>query len=145
MKKSEAKTLYIHMTTLWPMALKPNASESFQKAFIEKLYALYKDFTFEEVYTAVMDLAMEGDMLPSDHAIKNQIYWGRRQARNKAAEPVYAMEVHRSDGTEAAYGVFTREDFKKHPANVNRLEPEEWQRRFMATRNRWIAERWRDA
>lgn len=139
MTRKEAADLMMLLMAKYPQVIRPNSSESFQKSFINELYGTYEPFEYEEVRNAILSWAEERGTYPSDSDIKNQIYW---EQRNAYAEPEekYSMDYIDKQGYEWSFGNFTREQFIAHPRNKDRLQPEEWHRRFMKTYWRWHKE-----
>lgn len=139
MTKRGVKELYMWLTASWPLVIRPGAGEAFQNAKLEELYETFQDYTDEQVLTAFHKWTEENEKFPTTKNIINEIEWARVKARGKDTGGLYMMERIDADGNEWAVShggkiMFTWNEFLQLPANKDRLDPEEWERRFKARR-----------
>ena len=141
MTQKGAQELYMWLMAAWPLVIKANASEAFQKAKMQELFKTYKEYTDEEVSNAFQVWTENNEKFPTTKNIINEIKWSRVRKHGKQADPEarYNMEVIADDGTEYMVcwngkASFTLEEFINMPRNKEHLAPEEWERRFKIRR-----------
>lgn len=139
MTSNGVSDLYDRLTTLWPMVYKPNASENWKRSALKNYYEAFKDFTDAEVMTALMAWALDNEKPPTIKNIVNEVQWTRvkKSTAGRENEELWPMDWIDKDGFEWSWGCFKRSDFLKHPKNLDKLQPEEWERRFRAQRRQW--------
>lgn len=134
--------LYLWLSVSWPLIVKPNADEEWRDAYIRNLSKTYKKYTDKEVMTAFQRWAEDNEKYPTTKDILNILEWGRVKDKVKAASPeTYQMNVIMDDGTEYVIEHdgkinFTWNEFLDLPRNKDRLDPDEWERRFRIRRKR---------
>lgn len=141
MTQKGAQELYMWLMAAWPLVIKSNASEAFQKAKMQELYRTYQEYTDEEVRAAFDKWTDENEKFPTTKNIINEIRWARARKGGKKVDPtkLYMMERIADDGTEYAVMhngkiMFTWDEFVNLPSNKDHLDPEEWERRYRARR-----------
>lgn len=134
--------LYDRMVSFWPMVYKPNASENFKQTSMKNFREAYQKYSDTEVLTALMTWALDNEKPPTVKNIINEVEWAKvkRSTAGRENEQLWPMDCIDKEGREFTYGSFKRADFLQHPMNTEGLQPEEWERRFKATRNRWYQE-----
>ena len=140
MTREEGFKLYTWLQASWPTVLKPGLPEDFVTAKVDELQQAFGEYDFGEVLDAFNAYKAKNARFPFSKEIVDLILEARTQKGQTAdnSAQLYEMEIIWPDGYEACVGLFTRPDFINHPRNVNHLQPEEWRRRFMATRHRYI-------
>lgn len=135
--------LYLWLMASWPLVIKPGASEAFQKAKMRELYETFREYTDAEVSGAFRKWTEEQEKFPTTKNIITEIRWAQARKNGKRVDPTqrYQMEVINEDGTEylVEYNgktVFSWDEFVNIPRNKDRLDPEEWERRYKARRRR---------
>lgn len=143
MTQKGAQELYMWLMAAWPLVIKSNASEAFQKAKMQELYRTYQEYTDEEVRAAFDKWTDENEKFPTTKNIINEIKWGRVRKSGKHVDPTerFNMEFITDDGTEYMVmwngkASFTLEEFMNMPRNKDHLTPDEWERRFRARRKK---------
>lgn len=133
--------LYMWLTASWPLVIKPGASEAFQKAKQEELYKTFREYTDGEVRGAFEKWTSENERFPTTKNIITEIRWAQARKSGKRVDPTqrYQMEIITDDGTEylVEYNgktAFTWDEFVNIPRNKDRLDPEEWARRYSRRR-----------
>lgn len=135
MTKDGVKSLYLWLTTAWPLVIRPGADDSWKQAKLRELYATYSDYEDGEVCRAFQKWTEENDKFPTTKNILNEIKWAKAAEIAKEDDnQLYSMDVIYADGNEWSYGMFTRADFINHPRNKDHLTPEEWERRYKIRR-----------
>lgn len=141
MTQRGAQELYMWLMAAWPLVIKANASEAFQKAKMQELFKTYREYTDEEVSNAFQVWTENNEKFPTTKNIITEIKWARARKGGKRVDPTarYNMEVIDDDGTERMVWwngkcSFTLEEFVNMPRNKDHLDPEEWERRFKARR-----------
>lgn len=134
--------LYQYLGAAWPTVIRPGVDEGWKVAKIRELYQTYKDYTDTEVLKAFQKWTQENDKFPTTKAIINELKWAqiRKTTAGRENEERWPMSWIDKDGNEWSYGNYIRSDFLQHPKNKDHLQPEEWERRFLATRRRWYKE-----
>ena len=138
--------LYTYLTTAWSLIVKPGASEGWKAAKLRELYTSYKDYTDNEVLEAWRKWTEENDKYPTLKNIINEIEWARvAKSRPKGDETkLYMMDRIYPDGNEVVVMyegkiLFTWDEFINLPCNTEHLDPDEWERRFVARRRQIVA------
>lgn len=145
MTSNGVKDLYDFLTTAWPTVVKPGASEGWKAAMMKNLFEAYKKYNDEEVLLAFRNWTQNNDKYPTTKNIINELKWSRMNERTRTEnEELWPMDFMREDGTEWSYGMFRRVDFINHRRNPNRLDPEEWERRYIITRRRIMDKIWKE-
>lgn len=129
--------LYMWLTTAWPLVIRPGADDEWKRAKMRDLARVYFEYTDAEVLEAFQKWTDENEKFPTTKNILTEIRWARLKRMKRAEnEELHPMDIIYPDGNEYSYGFFKRADFVDHPRNPEHLSPEEWERRFNASRNR---------
>lgn len=150
MTHKEAHELVIWLAVSWPNTMKGLVNDQMKAAKTEELLQSFGKYDYRTVIAAFDKWKREHEKFPSVHNILNEIAWLQRERaahRRSAGEDDYGwpMEIVYASGHEACYGVFSRDQFVNHPKNPDRLQPEEWQRRFMKRRQQIYKQQERSA
>lgn len=132
---------FSRLQTFWPMVYK-SGSDGWRSSTLRSFYEAFKKYTDTEVLTALMTWALDNEKPPTVKNLVNEIEWTKvkRSTAGRENEQLWPMDCIDKEGREFTYGSFKRADFLQHPMNTEQLQPEEWERRFKATRNRWYRE-----
>lgn len=141
MTKQGVIDLYTYLSTAWSLVVKPGASEGWKTAKLRELYQSYADYEDDEVLAAFQKWTQENEKFPTVKNIITEIRWAQARKSGKRVDPAarYSMEFITDDGTEylVEYNgktTFTWDEFVNIPRNKDRLDPEEWERRYKARR-----------
>lgn len=139
MTKQGVIDLYTYLSTAWSLVVKPGASEGWKTAKLRELYQSYADFEDDEVLAAFQKWTQENEKFPTVKNIINEIMWAKVAKRGKPINERYFMERIYDDGTECVVMhdgkiTFTWDEFLAIPCNKEKLDPEEWERRFVKRR-----------
>ena len=135
--------LYEYLGAAWPLVIKPGVDVRWKQNKIMELFKTYLDYTDTEVMEAYQKWTEENEKFPTVKNIINEIRWLRARRGGKTENE----ELHQApvwiDGQERLimYGgkiAWKRVDFVNQIWNPEKLQPEEWERRFKATRARAI-------
>ena len=147
MTKQGVIDLYTYLSTAWSLVVKPGASEAWKTAKLRELYQSFADFNDDDVLAAFQKWTQENEKFPTVKNIINEIMWSNVAKRGKPLDERYFMERIDNDGNESVVIYdgkirFTWDEFLAIPCNKEKLDPEEWARRY-AKRRRVILERLR--
>lgn len=133
---------YNRLSVAWPMVYKPGVSEEWKRSALKSYYDAFRDYTDAEALMALMKWTQENEKPPTIKNIINELKWARtaKAVRGRENEKLWPMDWMDKDGNEWTWGSFKRADFVNHPRNPNRLDPEEWERRFKIQRRQWWKE-----
>ena len=140
MTQQGVKDLYMWQMATWPSVIRVNASEAFTAAKIKELAVTYQYYKDQEVFDAFSQWADDNKTYPSTAEIKHLIKYNKIKAQGLENEKYWPMCFIDKEGHEYCWGLFTRADFISNKHNPSRLQPEEWERRFKATRRHWYKE-----
>lgn len=140
MTKKGAQSVYIWLTTAWPLVIKPGAPDDWKRAKMRELYDTFAAYDDAEVLKAFQKWTELNDKFPTTKNIITELEFARAQGVRVIPQGVYSMPVIHDDGTEALvwYGgkaAFTWNEFKAVPRNVDHLDPDEWERRYLKRRD----------
>ena len=136
--------LYEYLGAAWPLVIKPGVDEQWRRNKIRELFRTYLDYTDTEVMEAYQKWTEENEKFPTVKNIISEIRWLRAKKQGGKTEN---EELHQApvwiDGQEQLimHGgkiAWKRVDFVNQIWNPEKLQPEEWERRFKATRARAI-------
>ena len=131
------KSLYMWLSAAWPEKIRPGVDEAWKRAKLIEMYGTWKDYEDAEVMCAFQKWTEENSKFPTTHDIVNEIKWARvKKVGTQENEELWPMDFIAKDGTEWSFGSFRRSDFINHPRNKEHLQPEEWEKRYKATRKR---------
>ena len=142
MTQDGVNELYTWLSVAWPLVVKPGASEEWQRAKKRELYKTYRNYEDSEVQWAHEKWTAEHEKYPTTKNIINEIEWHRIKAHSRAATTEsYQMCIIDDEGTESVVSYdgkcnFTWNEFINIPRNKDRLDPDEWERRFKIRRKR---------
>ena len=140
------RQLYMWLSTAWPLVVKPNADEQWKRAKMNELYGTYREYDNLEVMQAYQTWTYDNDKYPTTKNIINEIKaariasLGKQENEELHQAPIwkYGQELLlMHDGAIQ----WKRSDFVEMPFNPERLQPEEWERRFLMTRKRYLEKR----
>lgn len=142
MTQNGVNDLYLYLAAAWPLVIKPGVDEGWKRAKMRELYQTYREYRDDEVLRAFQKWTEENDKFPTTKNIINELKWARtaKAVRGRENEKLWPMDWMDKDGNEWTWGSFKRADFVNHPRNPNRLDPEEWERRFKIQRRQWWKE-----
>lgn len=134
--------LYTWLSVAYPLQVRPGAEEEWKRAKKRDLYRVFRNYEDNEVRVAFEKWSDEHSKYPTNKDIIDIIEWHRVKTHSKASsEQRYQMNIIMDDGTE--YVVqhdgkinFTWNEFLDIPRNKDRLDPDEWERRFKIRRKR---------
>lgn len=146
---SEAREIYTWLSASWPTVIKPGAGDEFVRVKLREIAKDFQAYTKDEVLAGIDRWRQNNEKYPSTKNLINEVEWLRRQKaiKRRAAgdsESLWPMLIIDDDGYEACYGQYVREAFVNHPMNIEKLEPEEWLRRFQVRKGK-IIEKLREA
>ena len=136
--------LYTWLTVTWPLVVRPGADEEWKRAKIRELFKTYRNYEDSEVQIAFEKWTNEHEKFPTTKDIINELEWYRVKTRAKSSsKQTYQMCIITDDGTEYVCEHdgkinFTWNEFKDIPRNVDRLDPDEWERRFKIRRKQIV-------
>lgn len=150
MTQDGVKDLYLWLTLAWPLVIRAGADEEWKRAKMRELYKTYRNYDDKEVQLAFEKWTNEHDKYPTTKNIINELEWYRVKNNAKASsEQTYQMPIILDDGTE--YFVekdgkinFTWNEFRDIPRNIDRLDPDEWERRFKIRRKQVLSKLYPD-
>lgn len=147
MTKHGAVDLYMYLSTAWPLVVKPGASETWKTAKLREIFQTFEPYTDGEVLAAYQKWTAENDKFPTTKNIITEILFERARKRGKPKDDRYFMERIDDQGNESVvmYGgkvSFSWDEFINLPMNKDRLDPDEWARRY-AIRRKQIVQRLR--
>lgn len=134
--------LYMWLSVSWPLIVKPNVDDAWRDAYIRNLSKTYKKYTDKEVIKAFQKWAENNEKYPTTKDILNVLEWDRVKDKVKANSPeTYQMNIITDAGVEYVVQYngkinFTWNEFLDIPRNKERLDPDEWERRFRIRRKR---------
>lgn len=137
--------LYMWLSVSWPLIVKPNVDDAWRDAYIRNLSKTYKKYTDKEVIGAFQKWAENNEKYPTTKDILNILEWGRIKDKVKANSPeTYQMNIITDEGIEYVVQYngkinFTWNEFLDIPRNKDRLDPDEWERRFRDRRRRILS------
>ncbi len=137
--------LYMWLSVSWPLIVKPNVDDAWRDAYIRNLSKTYKKYTDKEVIGAFQKWAENNEKYPTTKDILNILEWGRIKDKVKANSPeTYQMNIITDEGVEYVVQYngkinFTWNEFLDIPRNKDRLDPDEWERRFRDRRRRILS------
>ena len=138
--------LYAYLGAAWPLVIRPGVDEQWKKAKCRELFMTYKEYGDEIVLEAFNKWTNENEKFPTTKNIINEIKWlqvkhsgGIKENEELHQAPVWknGEEQLISKGGKIAW---KRVEFINQPWNPEKLQPEEWERRFLATRARALKE-----
>lgn len=138
MTQKGVRDLYEYLSAAWPLVIKPGVDEAWKTAKMRELYQTHRSHGDREVLAAYQKWTEENDKFPTTKNIINEIKWARvlHSTAGRENETYWPMDFFDKDGNEWTIGSFKRADFINHLRNPNKLQPEEWERRFKSTRSR---------
>lgn len=134
--------LYTWLTVAYPLQVRPGADEEWKRTKKRDLYRVFRNYEDTEVQAAYEKWSDEHVKYPTNKDIIDIIEWHRVKTRVKASsEQTYQMNIIFDDGTEYVAEHdgkinFTWNEFLDLPRNKDRLDPDEWERRFRIRRKR---------
>lgn len=138
--------LYTRLTISWPMTFKQAVSEDWKRSAYKTYYDSFRDYSDAEVLEGLQKWTEENEKAPTIKALLNEAKWLRLRKLGKKADPkqTYQMETISDEGVESVVMHngkvnFTWEEFMDIPRNKDRLDPEEWDRRFRIRRKKVLA------
>ena len=140
------RQLYMWLSTAWPLVVKPSADEQWKRAKMNEIYGTFKEFDNLEVMKAYQTWTYDNDKYPTTKNIINEIKKERAEALGKRENE----ELHQAPiwkyGKELLLShdgciQWKRSEFVEMPFNPERLQPEEWERRFLITRKLYFEKR----
>lgn len=136
--------LYQYLGAAWPLVVKPGVDEAWKRAKLNELFKTYREYDNKEVLEAFQKWTEENDKFPTTKNVINEIKWARELhgVGNRENEELWqaprwyngAEVLIMHDGKVQ----WKRSEFIQQPWNPERLQPEEWEKRFKATRKRWL-------
>ena len=137
--------LYEYLGAAWPLVIKPGVDEQWKRAKMRELFTTYKEFKDEEVLEAFNKWTNENEKFPTTKNIINEIKWlqVKHAGGIKENEELHQAPIWK-DGEEQLISkggkiAWKRVEFVNQPWNPEKLQPEEWERRFKVTRARELA------
>lgn len=137
--------LYMWLSVSWPLIVKPNVDDAWRDAYIRNLSKTYRKYTDKEVIGAFQKWAENNEKYPTTKDILNILEWGRIKDKVKAnSSETYQMNIITDEGIEYVVQYngkinFTWNEFLDLPRNKDRLDPDEWERRFRDRRRRILS------
>lgn len=141
MTQQGAVQLYEYLGAAWPLVIKPGVDEQWKRNKIKELFRTYKTYTDQEVLEAFNKWTNENEKFPTTKNIINEIRWLRvRQGGKTENEELHQAPIWKN-GRERLISKdgkiqWKRVEFVNQIWNPEKLQPEEWERRFKETRAR---------
>jgi hypothetical protein len=144
MTQNGVNELYQYLGAAWPLVIRPGADETWKRVKMRELFQTYRDYDDAEVLEAFQKWTEQNEKFPTTKNIINEIKWVQAKKHVGNRENVELWQaprwIHGQETLIMHDGKiqWKRDEFVQQPWNPEHLQPEEWERRFMATRQRDI-------
>ena len=136
--------LYQYLGAAWPLVVKPGVDETWKVSKLRELATTYREYDDKEVLEAFQKWTEENEKYPTTKNIITEIKWAQAQRNLGNRENEELWQAPRwINGQEVLIMrdgkiQWKRSEFIQQPWNTEHLQPEEWEKRFKATRKRWL-------
>lgn len=130
------QSLYVWLSTAWPLVVRPGAPDDWKRAKMRELFETYRDYDDGDVLEGFKKWTELNDKFPTTKNILTEIKFAQAQKiKHIPTGALFSMPIIDEEGNESLvmYNgkvVFTWGEFLAIPRNVNRIDPEEWERRY---------------
>ena len=144
MTQNGVNDLYQYLGAAWPLVIKPGVDEAWKRVKMRELFKTYREYDDEEVLEAFQKWTEENEKFPTTKNIITEIKWaqtkkhvGNRENIELWQAPIWKDKQEMLISHDGCIQ-WKRDEFVQQPWNPEHLQPEEWERRFKATRARAI-------